>query len=311
MTVVVMADANVDLEIRLPESGDTGPHAYPDPCLSAGGSAANTAAALSKLGLECRFVGLVGDDSHGRFAIADLAKSGVDVSAMETTPKDHTVMVVVVVTPSGDRLIYVWPPRGGAHGALTPDTAVRSIADAGWLHVSGIGLRLSPTREAIIAAMEAAQEATVTVSLDLNLRLENWGWEDGFREVVEAAITRAHIVMGAANGEICQLAAVDDPAEAALALAGDTRLVIARMGAEGAMACSGGGVVVAPGFPVPVVDTVGAGDAFNAGFIAARRRDLPVSEALRWGNAVAALTITRAGARSSPGLSELDALLTR
>ena len=66
-----------------------------------------------------------------------------------------------------------------------------------------------------------------------------------------------------------------------------------------------------PGFAVDVVDTVGAGDAFNAGFIAARLRGLRIPEALRWGNAVAAFTITQSGARSTPTIDELEAFLQR
>ena len=67
----------------------------------------------------------------------------------------------------------------------------------------------------------------------------------------------------------------------------------------------------AAGFDVPVVDTVGAGDAFNAGFIAARLEHRSMDEALAWGNAVAASTIGRHGARSGPTRAELAALLER
>ena len=66
------------------------------------------------------------------------------------------------------------------------------------------------------------------------------------------------------------LAGLDNPVQAARSLIHDERLVIARLGPDGAIACSANGEVVVPGFVVEVVDTVGAGDAFNAGFIAAR-----------------------------------------
>ena len=78
MTVVVIGDANVDLEIRLPvDSREI--HANPDPRMSGGGSAANTAAALARLDVPTRFVGAVGDDNAGRHAVESLARSGVDV----------------------------------------------------------------------------------------------------------------------------------------------------------------------------------------------------------------------------------------
>jgi len=310
MSVVVIGDLNVDLEILLAERGGPRTHANPEPRLFGGGSAANTAAALVRLGMECRFVGTVGDDNYGRFAAASLAEAGVDTTSVHTVAGAPTVMVIAVVPPDGERLIYVWPPTGGAHIALQIDTAVSAVPTAKWLHVSGICLRLSPAREALLAAMEQAQADDIPVSFDLNLRLENWGWDDNFRAVVEAAVVRSDVVMGDAADEIVPLAGTsDDPVEAATLLATDGRLVIARLGAAGAVACSAEGTVSEPGFAVDVVDTTGAGDAFNAGFIAARTVTRDVAEALRWGNAVAALSITQSGARATPTVEEVEALL--
>ena len=306
----MIGDANVDLEIRLPEAQQPFTHANPEPHMFGGGSAANTAAALARLGVECTFVGTVGEDDHGRFAIATLAEAGVDIRSIESTPEGPTVMVIVVVQPDGERLIYVWPAKGGAHGSLRPEAAAAEVTGADWLHVSGLCLRVSPAREAVIAAMKQAKAANIPVSFDLNLRLENWGWDGGFRDVAMTAVGFADVVMGAAIDEIAPLSGRQDPIEAAQTLAGDDRLVIARMGAEGAVACSASGVVNSPSFPVNAVDTVGAGDAFNAGFIAARLRDLDLSEALRWGNAVAALGISRFGARATPTSAEVEAFLS-
>ncbi len=308
MSAVVIGDANVDLEIRLPTgSGPT--HANPDPEMSGGGSAGNTAAALARLGVPTRFVGAVGDDAAGRFAIDSLSAAGVDVSQIATTTIDSTVMVVVVVPPDGDRLIYVWPPRGGAHASLDIGRATEALDDADWLHVSGICLRVAPARDALLAAMDRARAARVPISLDLNLRLENWGWEAGFRDVIVDAVGRADVVLGSAADEIAELGGASNPVAAARALAGDERLIVARLGPGGAMAIDSREVTAADGLAVDAIDTVGAGDAFNAGFIAARIEQRSIGEALAWGNAVAASTITRRGARSTPSRSEMEALL--
>jgi sugar/nucleoside kinase (ribokinase family) len=304
----VVGDANVDLEIRLP-TGGVAPHANPEPRLFGGGSAANTAAALARLGEDCSFVGTVGDDSYGRFAVDSLAEVGVDTRRTSTTHDQPTVMVVTVLTPDMNRLIYVWPPRGGAHAELHSDPTVGALEGAAWLHVSGICLRVSPARESILYAMEHARSRGITVSLDLNLRLENWGWEGDFRETIMMAVERADVVMGDANDEIVPLDASHDPIEAATHLAGVHRLVVARMGAAGAVACSKQGIVEVPGYAIDVVDTVGAGDAFNAGFIAASMRKTDTTKAVQWGNAVGALTVSRAGARATPELQELTTFL--
>jgi sugar/nucleoside kinase (ribokinase family) len=99
---------------------------------------------------------------------------------------------------------------------------------------------------------------------------------------------------------------------AARALAGGGRTVVARLGAAGALACAAGGeMVVAQGFAAAMRNPVGAGDAFNGGFVAARVAGLPLGEALRWGNAVGALKVGRqGGARDQPTRDEvLEALL--
>jgi sugar/nucleoside kinase (ribokinase family) len=309
VSVLVVGDANVDLEIHLPSDVHRETHANPDPQLFGGGSAANTAAALARLEIACRFAGAVGDDSFGRFAVESLTDAGVDTGHVVVVPGEPTVTVIAIVPPDGDRLIYVWPPSGGAHGALEPSHVVGAVDRSTWLHVSGICLRVAPARDAVLAAMERARAGGIPVSFDVNLRLENWGWERSFREVVDAAVERADVVLGAASDEIGALAGIEDTAGAAAALAGDDRLVVARLGGAGAVACGANEITTAPGFDVSVADTVGAGDAFNAGFIAARLDGKDVAGALRWGNAVAGLTVSRTGARSTPGRREVEALL--
>ena len=311
MSVLVIGDVNVDIEIRLPSEDRSMTHAHPEPRMFGGGSAANTAAALARLGVATGFAGSVGDDSFGRFAVADLEAAGVDTTSVSVAGDLPTVAVIAVVPSNGDRLIYVWPPSGGAHSALAPSDAVRAVAGVEWLHVSGICLRVSPAREALLDTMAVAKAAGIPVSFDLNLRLESWGWDDGFREIVEAAVDRSDVILGAASDEVGALVGLDDPVAAALELAGAERVVVARLGADGAVAVSADEVSIAPGFEVVMVDSVGAGDAFNAGFIAARLGGSPVEESLRWGNAVAALTITEHGARSTPTIREVEGLLAR
>ncbi|MGB9357768.1 MAG: sugar kinase [Acidimicrobiia bacterium] len=311
MSVLVIGDANVDIEIRLPSTDRAATHGNPEPRLFGGGSAANTAAALARLGVACGFAGSVGDDSFGRFAVADLEASGVDTSVVSITDDAPTVAVIAVVQSDGDRLIYVWPATGGAHSAFSPVDAVAAVSGSEWLHISGICLRVSPARQALLDAMEAARNSGIPVSFDLNLRLENWGWDDGFREVVAAAVERSDVVLGAAADEVGALTGIDDPVAAAVDLAGEDRLVVARLGPDGAVAGSTSNRFVSPGFSVAMVDSVGAGDAFNAGFIAARLRGSTIEDSLRWGNAVAALTITRPGARSTPTTEDVEEFLTR
>jgi sugar/nucleoside kinase (ribokinase family) len=306
--VIVVGDANVDLVIRLPErKTDMTPSV---PQLFGGGSAANTAVALARLGVPTAFGGAVGDDGYGRYVRDDLKAEGIDVAGLCTISDAFTPMVIAMIDPDGERHIVVWPPERGADNRLKPDNIDhRQIAGAAWLHTSGMCLRASPVREAVLHAMQIASEACVPVSLDLNLRLELWGWRDDIRETIERAIALADVVFGSAEEEIIPVARVASVEAAAHIISGGARIVVARRGKEGALAASPGGTQHASAFAVTPVDLLGAGDAFNGGFIAARLAGRTIAESLRWGNAVAALKITQPGARGLPSRAEVEALL--
>jgi len=313
--VVVLGDANVDLIVRLPDRGAKGrlaPTPYPE--MSGGGTGANTAVALARLGLPVAFVGMIGDDLYGRNIQADLAAKGVDVRGLRVRPDVVTPTVIAVVQPDGDRVVVIWPVTGGAHTQLRPeDLDPAQIAQAAWLHTTGMCLDQRPVADAVLCALQIAREAGVPVSLDLNLRLEldEGGWRPGQRPAVEQAVALADVVLGSGEEEIVPLAG-DGPVEAAArALVEGKRTIIARLGEAGAFVAWPGGEAHVRGFPVKVADTLGAGDAFNAGYIAARLASLSEPDSVRWGNAVAALSIMQPGARGTPSRAELEAFLAR
>lgn len=331
--VLVIGDANVDLVVRVPARGPDGRREVAEPLLAPGGTAANTARALAALGVPVAFAGAVGDDAFGRQAVADLTRFGVDTGPVVVTREDATCQVIAVLEPDGERSLIVWPTDGGALRRLRPgDVPAPLVAGASWLHTSAMCLRDAPSRDALLEAMATARAAGVPVSIDLNLRLELWGMGDGRRAVVERALGLADVVLGSGPEEIAPLAraigtadlgpaagpagtAADDAADggesAAAALAGGARTVVARLGPGGALACApDGSVTRSPGFSVPVTNVVGAGDAFNAGFVAAMVEGRGLAEALRWGNAVAAGKVARApDAPDLPSRAEVEALL--
>ncbi len=308
--VIVVGDANVDLVIRLPDRKADMSQSVPQ--LFGGGSAANTAVALARLGVRTAFTGAIGDDGYGRTVRDDLKKEGIDLSGLRTISDAFTPMVIAMIEPGGERHIVVWPPERGADNGLKPDDIDhRQIAGGAWLHTSGMCLRASPVREAVLHAMQIAAEAGMPVSLDLNLRLELWGWRDHIRETIERAIALADVVFGSAEEEIVPVARVASVEAAAHIISGGARIVVARRGRDGALAASPGGTQHAPAFAVTPVDLLGAGDAFDGGFIAARLAGRSVDEALRWGNAVAALKITQPGARGLPSRADVETLLAK
>lgn len=309
--VVVLGDANVDMIIRLPDrTSDTPDLTNSVPQLHGGGSAANVAVALARLGVAVTMVGAVGDDGYGRWVRDDLGCEGVDVQGVYSVHDAFTPMVMALIESNGERLIVVWPPEGGAYLQLQAD-AINSvlITSASWLHTTGMCLRAAPARDAVLYAMELARAADLTVSLDLNLRLELWGLDDATRKTFERAIELSDVVFGNAEEEIIPIAGVDSAEAAAKCLCGGKRIVIARQGNKGALVVTPKETFHAPAFQAQVVDTLGAGDAFSGGFIAACLAEAGVREAVNWGNGVAALKIGRAGARGLPSLEDLKQML--
>jgi sugar/nucleoside kinase (ribokinase family) len=311
--VVVLGDANVDMVIRLPDRAPgqvdlTGS----EPQLYGGGSAANVAVGLARLGASVTFIGSVGDDGFGRWLADDFAREGVDTRGLIAIHDAFTPMVIALIEPAGERMVVVWPPERGADLRLRPqDVDPVWMADTAWLHTTGMCLRASPVRETVLHGMALAREMGAVVSLDLNLRVELWGLDGETRETLEPAIDLSDVVLGSGPEEIVPVAGVDDVESAARSLSDGQRLVVARLGSDGALAAGPQPreAYHVPAFPTPIVDTLGAGDAFDAGFVAARLAGCDTREALRWGNAAAALKIARPGARGTPSRKGLERLL--
>ena len=311
LRVAVLGDACVDLVVRLPErAGRPADLTHSVPELHGGGSGANTAVALARLGVPAAMLGTIGDDGYGRWEQADLMREGVDIQGLCARPDALTTMVLALIEPTGERLIVVWPPEGGAHLHLQMEhLEPASITGAAWLHTTGMCLRASPACETLLTAMALARQAGVPVSLDLNLRLEAWGLDAATRQAFERAIELADVVLGNAEEELRPLAEGSTVEAVARQLAGRQRTIVARLGSQGALAVTPEAAVHVPAFQTPVVDTLGAGDTFDAGFIAARLAGHSVVEAVRQGNAAAALKVGGLGARSSPVRQALDQLL--
>ena len=308
---LVLGDVNVDLVIPLGEVDEQKTKPRKDtPQLHGGGTGGNSAAALARLGIPVSFIGTVGDDGFGRWSVNDLKREGVDTRYLQSVDQAFTSIVVAVIRPDGERELFVWPDTGGAHTKLSPeDISPEIFQSVGWLHTTGLCLREEPVRISQIKAMRLASELGVSVSLDLNLRLESWQLDESLQGVFDEAISLSDVVFGNGREEIAPYAGLGSVRAGAESLSAGERTVIARLGQEGALVVSPDEVFNSPPFKVEVVDTLGAGDAFNGGFICAQLEGCSLQESVRWGNGVAGLKIGRKGARGLPERKELIAFL--
>jgi 2-dehydro-3-deoxygluconokinase len=234
--------------------------------LASGGAESNVAIGVTRLGGSAHWIGRVGDDAIGRKVLRDLRGEGVAVSAIVDTEAGTGVMTKESRIPGRTAVHYA--RTGSAGSRLTAsDIDPALIRSAGVLHVTGITPALSDSaQEALFRAVALARAAGVPVSLDVNHRPSLWrGRNPG--PVYERLVAAADIVF--AGEDEAAIVVGDGPAaEQAhrVALLGPTTVVIKR-GHAGAVARHGDELVDLPAVPIIPVDTVGAGDAFVAGYL--------------------------------------------
>jgi sugar/nucleoside kinase (ribokinase family) len=261
-----------------------------------GGSAANVAAWLGALGTPVAFVGRVGDDPAGRACRAALAAGGVQVR-VAVDPRRPTGTCIVLVGADGERSML---PDPGASLALSPVDVPAGLLVAGaHLHVSGYSLLRAGSRAAAQHALRLADANGMTTSVDPS----SVGLLAAYGPAAFLAAVRGVDLLLPNAAEAALLSGEADAERAARRLAelAGVREVVLTLGADGALAVSGDDPVVrVPAAAAPVLDTTGAGDAFTAGLLDARRRGLDLPAALAAGAATAARAVRHLGARPAP-----------
>ena len=258
-----------------------------------GGAAANVAAWLAAGDVPVALVARAGADVAGRGAVAELAAAGVD-ARVALDDERATGTCVVVIGADGERTML---PDRGANLALAPDDLPAGLfRRGGHLHLSGYVLLHDGPRAAGLCALDHAHEAGMTISIDpaSAAPLRACG-VDRVLDWIAGADTLLP------NRDEARVLTGEDDAEAAaraLAARADAREVVVTLGAEGALWTDGRDVVrVNAPRVAEVVDTTGAGDAFAAGWLAARRGGADPRAALTAACALGARAVARAGAR--------------
>ncbi|GAA2481507.1 carbohydrate kinase family protein [Winogradskya humida] len=287
MDVLVVGDANPDLVLR----GDVRPRfgqaeqLLTGADLVLGGSAAITAAGCARLGLNTTLLTALGDDVFGAITRQRLEERGVGLLLATTAPEIPTGLSVILTPDDDDRSILTLP---GTIPALRPeDVTDEHLAATRHVHVAS--LYLQPGLAAGLAGVFArARAAGVTTSLDTNWDpAERW---DSITDILE----HTDVFLPNAN-ELRAVTGEQDVDKAAVMLVARGTTVVMKNGAAGARAWGPDGESSAPGRTVDVADTTGAGDSFNAGFLAGRLAGLPVAEAIRWAAAAGSLSTRAAG----------------
>lgn len=268
-----------------------------DMSMSLGGAETNVAIGLARLGHSVRWAGRVGDDEIGQFALRTLRAEGVSLDAVSVDAERPTGLMILESRTAGvSRASYY--RAGSAGSALQPEDLAGALA-AGCriLHVTGITPALSATAaEATLAAARQARAAGATVSFDVNFRSKLWA-ADRAAEVLTRLVAEADVVIASEDELhlVCPPGLDEEDAVHHLGRLG-VRDVVVKRGQDGATAWAfSDGTVTSTehrdAVQVQVVDTVGAGDAFSAGYLSAALDGLPLAERLDRGVALGAFAV--------------------
>ncbi|EAR26084.1 putative sugar kinase [marine actinobacterium PHSC20C1] len=244
--------------------------------LTIGGAESNVAIGVSRLGGNSTWIGSVGADSLGDRVVRELRAEGVQVNAAIRTAARTGLMIKERRTPAITRVSYYRTASAGSQ--LFPDQLDTDvIAQAGVLHVSGITPALSATAaETVQRAVTMARDAGVLVSFDVNHRATLW--ESDIAAPVYRQLAAASDIVFAGEEEAAMLVGAGSASVQAHRIAGlGASQVLIKLGEHGCLALVDGKEHLVAAVRVDAVDTVGAGDAFVAGYLAEllEGRDVP------------------------------------
>ena len=283
----VVGELNLDLVLYgLPAEFELDrEHLAADMRITLGSSSAIFAHNLALLGNRVAFHSAIGEDPLGELCLKHLAESGTDISGVKRFAGQKTGLTVILPRPV-KRYILTYP---GVMAAMRfEDLDLERIFFAKHLHISSFFLQRA-LRPKIGELFRLAKEAKLTTSLDTNDDPE------GHWDVDLASVLKSVDVLLPNDGEACQLAKSDNPETALRVLSDYVPLVAMKRGENGAIAQRGKEVITAPPLLTDPVDTIGAGDSFDAGFLHNFMRGASIEACLRLGNLAGALSTTRQG----------------
>ncbi len=292
-----MADVVVRSVDALPARGAT--DLVDELQILAGGCAANTAAVLSKLGAKVRLAALIGRDSLGDVALANLRDTGVDLDPVLRDDSVPTSGAIVLIHRSGDRSFFY--RHGGNERLANHHVPDHVLASASIVHVGG-ALKLLELDLAALFARAKSNGSITSIDTDWDT---NGLWMKRLRD----ALPHTDYLF-TNEDEAGMIVGINDSAQAGHALlACGANAVIIKRGAHGAMFLSKAQEFSSPAFPVEVLDSTCAGDSFVAGFLRGVSLDLPLAETMRLANAAGALSTTQLSHHGVVSMAAVEKLI--
>ncbi len=276
-----------------------------------GGSSANMAVGLARLGARTGMVSCLGEDSLSRFLIEFLASENVDTSHIQIAPGFLPSLAVTEVSPP-DRFLQVFYRHDAVDTRLDATAAdLEYISVACMFVTNGTSLCASPSRESTYRALERAKAAGCRVVFDADYRAMSWRSKEDAGLAVRLALPFVDVLIGN-ESELRVVAGTENLDSAVDALRARVPVLVSKLGDKGTRVWMGSDSVFLPPYQVEVVSTIGAGDGFAAGFLYALLKGKPMEECLHHGNAAAAIVVSRLScSEAMPTLAEVQELMRR
>jgi 5-dehydro-2-deoxygluconokinase len=275
-----------------------------------GGSSANMAVGLARLGAKVGIIGCLGNDSLSEFLAGFLKAERVDTSRVQTAPGYLPSLCLTEVSPP-DRFPQVFYRRDPADTRLQVTEEDLRYIDASRMFITnGTSLCASPSRESTYRALERARKSGCRVVLDVDYRAMSWPGPEEAGLAVRLALPFVDVLIGN-ELELTIVTGTGNLDEAVNRLRNaSVPMLVSKLGDKGTRVWTGGESVFLAPYSVEVVSTIGAGDGFASGFLYALSKDLPPVECLHYGNAAAAIVVSRLScSEAMPTLAEVEDIM--
>jgi len=269
--------------------------------LGYGGDTLNTSVMLARLDCSVRYVTALGDDPFSARMLAGWHAEGIDVSAVVRLAGRMPGLYAIELDEAGERSFHYWRGEAAARDLVSVVDFRAALADAAVAYFSGITLAVTrpQDRQSLIERLQEARQAGCRIAFDMNVRARLWRESDDAMALFAEAVRGADIVFATAE-DLANLGLADDVGGADAWLRqnvrGETIFRVSREECRVRTKADGATDVVPLTYIVEATDTTGAGDSFNAGYLAARLKGAEPKRAVAVGHRVAAVTVQHQGA---------------
>lgn len=272
-----------------------------------GGSSANIAVALCRLGQRASLVTCISDDAIGSFVENQLKHYGVDSRFLRKVNGDCRASLAIVESRVEDHQSVIYRNNAADFQMDQGDFVSIKMSEFSAMIITGTCLTSNPSRQATLGALALAKQSGLLTIMDLDYRPYSWETESQASEVYNEAVDLVDVVVGN-DEEFGHMAGGLDFGEGfARSLASLGKLAIYKMGGRGSQAFLGDEIISTDVFPVTPIKPTGAGDAFLGAVLAGLSSGEELARSLVYGSASAAIVVTRVGcAPAMPTLRELN-----